>query len=270
VKSARSKTIGILVAVSAAAVSPGCGATPSSDDAALGPDASALDAAELASDDASGPLSVALGVPPIGYLDEETCVDVTVLPASARVAIVWGDGERSEDVGARACHAYALPGTILVGAIAMDDGERAEATRTLLVVPRPSDPRPDVQQRRIAYDPGAIARVWVVNPDHGTVAVLSHDGHVRIDARARDRRVRRASHGERARRARAGGVSGRCTCGALSMPSIARADRRGGRATERQPTVRRGARSSGRASRSWHSRTWARWSVIDRRGRPRR
>lgn len=173
-KSARSKTIGILVAVSAAAVSPGCGATPSSDDAALGPDASALDAAELASDDASGPLSVALGVPPIGYLDEETCVDVTVLPASARVAIVWGDGERSEDVGARACHTYVLPGSILLGAIAEDAGATAETTRTILVVPRPSDPRP-TSSSSIVYD-GARARVWVVSPDHGTVAVLSHAG----------------------------------------------------------------------------------------------
>jgi len=113
-------------------------------------------------------------VPAIAYLDEETCIEVTTTRATASVTVVWGDGERSERAPARACHTYGLPATILLGAIAEDGGMRAETTRSMLVVPRPSDPRPTTSST-IAYDP-ARARVWVVNPDHDTVSVLSHDG----------------------------------------------------------------------------------------------
>jgi DNA-binding beta-propeller fold protein YncE len=148
---------------------------PLSLDASTGSDASAVPDAGL---DAAGVLTLSLSAPRLGYLDEDTCIDLVVSRASAALEIVWGDGQREDasvgaDGTARSCHAYAWPGTILVGAIARDDGERAEATRTLLVVPRPSDPRP-TSSSTIAYDPGR-SRVWVVNPDHGTIAVLSHD-----------------------------------------------------------------------------------------------
>ncbi|GAB4195276.1 MAG: hypothetical protein OHK0013_01310 [Sandaracinaceae bacterium] len=126
--------------------------------------------------DAATGLSVTIAAPSVGYLDEETCVEVTVSRATARVSVLWGDGERTDDVGARACHTYAAPGTIRIGAIAEDAGMRAEATRTLLVVPRPSDPRPTTSAT-ITYD-DAHDRVWVVNPDHDTVAVLRVSGSI--------------------------------------------------------------------------------------------
>ncbi|MBX7193174.1 MAG: hypothetical protein K1X94_14060 [Sandaracinaceae bacterium] len=152
----------------------GCGPSPASDDAAQR-DASADDAAMSidAGLDAFAGLSVSIVAPSIGYLDEETCVDVIAAPASATVSIVWGDGERTDAAPAHVCHTYTLPGSILVGAIAEDAGMRAEATRTILVVPRPSDPRP-TSSATIAYD-DARSRVWVVNPDHGTVSVLQHE-----------------------------------------------------------------------------------------------
>ncbi len=170
---ARSTLLGLALAATWA----GCGPSPEGNDAGSSDDAAPSIDTALATDaglDASGRLSVALGVPSIGYLDEETCIDVTVVPASARVSIVWGDGERSDDVGARACHTYVLPGSILLGAIAEHEGMTAETTRTLLVVPRPSEPRP-TSSSTIVYDT-ARARVWVVSPDHGTVAVLAHEG----------------------------------------------------------------------------------------------
>jgi DNA-binding beta-propeller fold protein YncE len=152
----------------------GCGPSPASDDAAQR-DASADDAAMSIDSglDAFAGLSVSIVAPSIGYLDEETCVDVIAAPASATVSIVWGDGERTDAAPAHACHTYTLPGSILVGAIAEDAGMRAEATRTILVVPRPSDPRP-TSSATIAYD-DTRSRVWVVNPDHGTVSVLQHE-----------------------------------------------------------------------------------------------
>jgi DNA-binding beta-propeller fold protein YncE len=163
-KSARAASIVVTLALA------GCPA-PSATDDATAIDAQAGDAgSDDASLDAAAGLIVTIGAPTIGYLDEETCVDLWVSRPTARVSVLWGDGARTDDAGARACHVYAAPGTVRLGAIAEDDGLRAEATRTLLVVPRPSDPRPTASAT-IAYD-GAHDRVWVVNPDHDTVAVL--------------------------------------------------------------------------------------------------
>jgi len=124
--------------------------------------------------DAPTGLSVRIVAPAIAYLDEETCIEVLATPESAAVTVVWGDGERTESAPVRPCHTYSLPATILLGAIAESEGMRAEATRSVLVVPRPSDPLP-TSSSSIAYD-AARSRVWVVNPDHDTVSVLSHDG----------------------------------------------------------------------------------------------
>jgi streptogramin lyase len=172
--SARASAIALGLAV-VLAMGSGCGGPTPSD---AGP---AMDAASTpdAASDAPGALSLSLSAPRLGYLDEETCVDLVVSRASASIEVVWGDGDRetvvaSTDGTASACHAYALPGAILVGAIATDAAERAEATRTILVVPRPSDPAP-TSSSTIAYD-SVRSRVWVVNPDHDTVAVLSHEG----------------------------------------------------------------------------------------------
>lgn len=171
----RGPAIGLCLAVAIPIEAWGCGGPTPTDAGTATDTASPPDAAS----DAPGALSLSLFAPRLGYLDEDTCVDLRVSRASASIEIVWGDGEREITVAstegtASVCHAYALPGAILVGAIAMDAGERAEATRTILVVPRPSDPAP-TSSSTIAYDSGR-SRVWVVNPDHDTVTVLAHEG----------------------------------------------------------------------------------------------
>ncbi len=173
--SSRARALAACAALGVAACDPQPGADAGLDGGVPEDTSTLVDTAS----DARAAFTVTLAAPRLGYLDEDTCVDLVVSRASASIEMVWGDGEResatvSSEGGARACHAFVLPGAILVGAIAMDAGERAEATRTILVVPRPSDPAP-TSSSTIAYDPGR-SRVWVVNPDHGTIAVLAHEG----------------------------------------------------------------------------------------------
>jgi DNA-binding beta-propeller fold protein YncE len=157
-------------ALSLALALAGCGTAPAPDAGAPEDGAAPLDVGV----DAPRGLSVSIVAPGVAYLDEETCIELVATPASARLTVLWGDGEHTEDATARSCHTYSVPGNLQLGAIAEDSGMRADATRSLLVVPRPSDPAP-TSSSTIAYD-AAHDRVWVVNPEHDSVAVLRVDG----------------------------------------------------------------------------------------------
>ena len=87
---------------------------------------------------------------------------------------VWGDGERLETRGdAEACHEWRDAGFVLVSVTVSARGDRETRSESVLVVPRPLDPAP-TRSTPIAYD-AARDRVWVVNPDSRSVAVLDAD-----------------------------------------------------------------------------------------------
>ncbi|MCB9597315.1 MAG: c-type cytochrome [Sandaracinaceae bacterium] len=105
--------------------------------------------------------------PAYAFVREEACFSVA---SDGAVEWVFGDGATA--TGREACHAFEIVGVRTIGAVVVDArGRRAEATRSVSVVPRPSDPAP-TSSSSIAVD-AARGRVWVVNPDADTVAVLS-------------------------------------------------------------------------------------------------
>lgn len=117
-----------------------------------------------------------IGGPALAYLGEEVCFEVAHTGgASAPVAWNFGDGGSTpaEEGASRACHVYQKPGRRLVAATVQAEGRKLSASRGLIVVPRPANPRPTASST-ILYD-AARDRVWVVNPDSGSVAILAAD-----------------------------------------------------------------------------------------------
>ncbi|MCA9608683.1 MAG: hypothetical protein KC619_23930, partial [Myxococcales bacterium] len=120
--------------------------------------------------DASAPgLDATITGPRYAFVGEETCFSVP--PTSAEVT--WSFGEGATASGPEGCHTWDFVGARTVGVVVVDGGRRAEATHSLTVVFRPSDPRP-TRASPIAVD-AARMRAWVVNPEADTVAVLSFD-----------------------------------------------------------------------------------------------
>ncbi len=139
----------------------GCGTSPEVD---AGPDA-AVDAA------GAGALSVTLRGPARGFVGEELCVEAEVAGARApRFAWNDGDGGVSETDAPRLCVTYPFVGARTVGVTVRDDGRVADAVLTVPVVLRPASPAPTASSP-IVYDAEG-GRVWVVNPDADTVAVI--------------------------------------------------------------------------------------------------
>lgn len=147
------------LALAAAAVSPSC-----SEDGAPPPAV-------------PGPFSVgALSGPALAYIGEEVCFDIEHTGgAGAAIAWNWGDGtsEPAAEGASHACHVYKKPGKRLVAATVEAKGQKLPASRGLTVVPKPMDQRPTASSS-ILFD-AARGRVWVVNPDAGSVAVLAAD-----------------------------------------------------------------------------------------------
>jgi cytochrome c peroxidase len=114
--------------------------------------------------------------PLVAYLGEEACFEIAHTGgAGALVAWNWGDGS-SDPAGAgadRACHIYQKPGKRLVAASVEAEGRKIPASRGVTVTPKPMEMRPTASSS-ILFD-AARARVWVVNPDAGSVAVLEAD-----------------------------------------------------------------------------------------------
>lgn len=139
-------------------------------DAADGADATTADAP--AADAPAGPLTVALRAPGVGYLGASTCATAAHDGGpGARVTWRWEPENVPEAGDGRSCHTFTRPGEFRVFVTVEARGMRAEASATLRVVPRPSDPRPTASST-IAYD-AARDEVWVANPDADTVTVLS-------------------------------------------------------------------------------------------------
>jgi DNA-binding beta-propeller fold protein YncE len=91
------------------------------------------------------------------------------------VAWNFGDGQSAPaaEGATRACHVYEKPGRRLVAASVQAEGRKLSASRGITVVPKPADPRPTASST-ILYD-ATRDRVWVVNPDSGSVAILAAD-----------------------------------------------------------------------------------------------
>ncbi|UQA59224.1 hypothetical protein [Polyangium aurulentum] len=114
--------------------------------------------------------------PALAYLGEEICFDVAHTGgAGAPVAWNFGDGGSAPaaEGASRACHVYQKPGRRLVAATVQAEGRKLSASRGLVVVPKPAEPRPTASST-IVFD-AARDRVWVVNPDSGSVAILAAD-----------------------------------------------------------------------------------------------
>ncbi|MDB4928795.1 MAG: hypothetical protein JWM10_1279, partial [Myxococcaceae bacterium] len=136
---------------------------PASDVRAL--DAGAVDAPP------TGPLRVRIEGAGYVYQGEETCLTAAHDGGDgARVAwLLEPDGVRAS--AARACRRWTDLGEFRAYVTVDARGMRAEASASLRVVARPTDPRPTASST-IAFD-AARAEVWVVNPDADSVAVLS-------------------------------------------------------------------------------------------------
>ncbi|MBX3269365.1 MAG: hypothetical protein KF729_03840 [Sandaracinaceae bacterium] len=123
-------------------------------------------------DAATAPPRVVIEGPRHAFPGEPACFAARAADDVAGVAWRFGDGASAS--GREACHAYALVGARVVGVEVTDArGRRAEATHVVHVVFRPSDPAP-TRSSTIALD-AARGRAWAVEPDGGTVAVLSLD-----------------------------------------------------------------------------------------------
>ncbi|HRI69557.1 MAG TPA: hypothetical protein PK156_35240, partial [Polyangium sp.] len=110
----------------------------------------------------------------IAYVDESTCFHVIVEGASSDAIAVWnlGDGTKVELApNEPVCHVYGSPGHRLIGVTVISGDERRIATRSISVVPKPMVDRPTASST-ILLDNDA-SRLWVVNPDSDSVAVLS-------------------------------------------------------------------------------------------------
>ena len=169
--------LGVIIAAVALACS-GCG-----DDAGVPRDAGGGSDARADGGDAgpAGPLAVSLAGPVIAYVGEETCYRAEHGGSAGAVHTwLWGDDARDEIPGARdACHTWAFPGEVLISVVVDDAGMRADASQRVSVVFRPSSPRPAASST-IAYD-AARDRVWVVNPDADTVAVIDATTYALIE-----------------------------------------------------------------------------------------
>jgi len=105
--------------------------------------------------------------PRFAWVGESTCFSVA---PSAEVRWNWGDGDGAE--GAEACHTWNVVGARTIGVVVTDEnGRSAEATHPVTVVFEPSSPRPTRSSTIAVDDPHG--RVWVVNPDAASVAVLT-------------------------------------------------------------------------------------------------
>jgi DNA-binding beta-propeller fold protein YncE len=145
-----------------------------------GDDAGAVDGgADAAADatppiDAPGPLSVAVEGPQVAFVGEPACYRAVHRGGeAARVTFIWGDETRDEDAPDEACHVFPYPSHFLVAVVVEAGAERADGSRIVSVVFRPSAPAPS-RSSPIALD-RARDRVWVTSPDGDTVAVLRAD-----------------------------------------------------------------------------------------------
>ena len=113
-------------------------------------------------------------------MDQDACFVARVVGAAPdEVEWSWGDGA-PELAGLEACHRYPHVGGRVLG-VRVRRGERsAEATASLNVVFEPRDPAPT----RSSPIDASEDRVFVVNPDSDTVAVLSTDPFALIEERA--------------------------------------------------------------------------------------
>ena len=140
---------------------------------ACGDDGGATDAdAAVEADGGPGALSVSLAGPDIAYVGEEACFAASHSGGADAVHTwFWGDGERTEIVGDReACRTWPWPGSMVLSVSVEARGMRADASKRVNVVLRPSDPRP-VASSTLAYD-RARDRLWAVNEDADTVTVI--------------------------------------------------------------------------------------------------
>ena len=148
-----------------------------------GSDADRPDAADAGSErwdaevpDASeptGPLRVRLQGPEVAFVGERTCFEAVAegrQAAQARFEWFWGDGAR-ESGGARGCHAWSAAGDRLLSVVASTPGgERADASRSVAVVPRPAE-RPPTRSSALLLD-AERGQLWAAVPDADAVARL--------------------------------------------------------------------------------------------------
>jgi YVTN family beta-propeller protein len=94
--------------------------------------------------------------------------------------MTWGDGstEVMADGATRACHTWAFPGPLVIGAQWDERFGRGDATKLVSVVFEPAAVRPTASST-IAYD-AARDRVWVVEPDADVVTVIDAIGRNRL------------------------------------------------------------------------------------------
>jgi len=106
--------------------------------------------------------------PRFAFAGEESCWSVD---AAADHEVTWRFGGGATATGPEGCHTYDLVGGQTVGVVVADArGRTAEATRGVAVVFEPAEPRPTTSAT-LVYE-AARDRVWVVNPEADTVAVL--------------------------------------------------------------------------------------------------
>jgi YVTN family beta-propeller protein len=118
-----------------------------------------------------GPLAVALEGATLVDLATDACFDaVHNGGAGASLEWFWGDETRETTPEPRRCHRFPYPGEFLVSVRLMARGMKADASLVVTALPWPSDPAP-ASSSPIAYD-DARDRVWVVNPDSNSVAIL--------------------------------------------------------------------------------------------------
>jgi YVTN family beta-propeller protein len=150
--------------------------------AACGDDATSVDAGRDAgiSNDASfdgggdaaptGPLVVSLEGATLVDLAMDACFDAVHNGGDASLEWIWGDETRETTAESRRCHRFPYPGEFLVSVRVTARDMEADATMVVTALPWPTDPPPS-SASPIAYD-AERDRVWVVNPDSDTVAMI--------------------------------------------------------------------------------------------------
>lgn len=146
-------------------------------DDAIGPDVGADGGRDAGSsfdagtDAPPGPLTAALEGPTLVDLAMDACFDaVHNGGAEASLEWIWGDETRETVPEARRCHRFPYPGEFLVSVRVAARGMEADASLVVTALPWPTDP-PPASASPIAYDPDRD-RVWVVNPDSSSVAMI--------------------------------------------------------------------------------------------------
>ncbi len=141
-------------------------------------DAGSFDGASEAATPGEGggaqePLSVRLEGPDFATVGAEACFTAMANgqgSEGARFTWLWGEGVR-ESGGARACHRWESPGDRLLSVIVEgSDGGRADASQVVTVVPPPAVHRPTHSSALVLDE--ERSRVWAVNPDADSVAML--------------------------------------------------------------------------------------------------